>query len=433
MVAIADREVPEVSPTAAVVGGGPAGLMAAEVLAGGAIPVTVYDRMPTVGRKLLMAGRGGLNLTHGEPLDAFLGRYRGGDARLAAAVRDWPPEALRAWCRDLGQDTFVGSSGRVFPTAMKASPLLRAWRARLEASGVRFAARHRWTGWDATGRLTFVTPDGPMCATPDAAVLALGGASWSRLGSDGAWATMLADTGTALAPFAPANCGFMAPWSPTFLTRHEGTPLKAVGLAFAGQTTRGDVVVTRGGLEGGALYGLSAPLRDALARGEAVYLRVALRPDMTEAHILARLGQRRPKDSTSTWLRRSLHLAPAAVGLLGERMGSGPPLSALDPAGIAARINNVPIRLTGPAPLDTAISTAGGLLFAELDDAWMLRRRPGLFAAGEMLDWEAPTGGYLLQACLATGRAAGLGALRWLQSDAVIPGSVGPAPPVRPG
>lgn len=422
--------------SAAVIGAGPAGLMAAEVMAARGVAVTVYDRMPTIGRKLLMAGRGGLNLTHSEPLDDFLRRYRGGDGWVVPAVRNWPAGAMRAWCRDLGQDTFVGSSGRVFPTAMKASPLLRAWRARLEADGVAFATRHCWTGWDAAGALSFATPEGRVAVAPGATVLALGGASWPRLGSDGAWAATLAATGAALVPFAPANCGFTVPWSPVFLSRHEGAPLKAVALRFAGDATRGDVVVTRRGLEGGALYGLAAPLRDALAGGRdvEVEIEVALRPDMTLAHLAARLGRRRAKESLATWLRRTLHLAPVAVGLLQEAAAREHlSLSSLDAHAIAARVNAIPVKLTGTGPLADAISTAGGLSFTDLDDAFMLRQRPGTFAAGEMLDWEAPTGGYLLQACMATGRAAGQGALRWLSRASAIPGSDVPADPATRG
>ena len=401
---------------AVVIGAGPAGLMAAEVLAGGGADVTVYDRMPSIGRKLLMAGLSGLNITHTEPLPAFLKRYGDADPRLQAAVTAFPPETLRAWCQDLGQPTFVGSSRRVFPVSMKASPLLRAWRQRLVDQRVRFALRHRWTGWDAERRLVFATPEGERAFAAEATVLALGGASWPRLGSDGEWAATLAATGAMLTPFAPANCGFAAPWSPLFVERHEGAPLKAVQLRFGPHQARGDLVVTRDGLEGGALYALAKPLREALAGGVPVDLQIALRPDLTEAQLTERLARRKPKDSLATALRRTVALAPVAIGLLQEaaRRDAGPPLASLDTRALARRINTVPVRLTAPASLDRAISTAGGLAFASCDPGWMLQDRPGTFVAGEMLDWEAPTGGYLLQACFATGHAAGTAARAWL-------------------
>ncbi|MDX7952055.1 TIGR03862 family flavoprotein [Lichenihabitans sp. Uapishka_5] len=401
--------------TAAVVGAGPAGLMAAEVLAEAGARVTVFDQMPSIGRKLLMAGLSGLNLTHTEPLPALLARY--GDAGpLQNIVSAWPAEQLRAWCHGLGQDTFVGSSGRVFPTAMKASPLLRAWQARLVSLGVMFRMRHRWIGWTEGGALRFETPDGSAAIEPDTTLLALGGASWPRLGSDGRWADTFAAAGVPPRPFAPANCGFAVAWSETFLARHEGMPLKGVVLRFAGREVRGDLVVTRLGLEGGPLYALAAPLRDALAAGAPVDLTVGLHPDLDEAAIADRLSRRRSKDSLATALRKTLALAPVAIGLLQEAAHgiTHEDLSRLDATTLARRIAAVPVRLSGPAPLARAISTAGGTAFADCNDDLMLRARPGTFLAGEMLDWEAPTGGYLLQACFATGRAAGLAAKAWL-------------------
>ncbi|MCW6509947.1 TIGR03862 family flavoprotein [Lichenifustis flavocetrariae] len=399
----------------AIIGAGPAGLMAAEVLSGAGHAVTVYDRMPSIGRKFLMAGRGGLNLTHSEPLERLLLRYDEAAPRLSAALRRWPPEALREWCRGLGQDTFVGSSGRVFPVAMKASPLLRAWRVRLTERQVGFALRHRWTGWGPDGNLLFATPEGRVSVLPAATVLALGGASWPRLGSDGTWAETLQAIGVGVHPFLPANCGFHAPWSAIFAARHEGEPLKSVALAFDGTVVRGDVVITREGLEGGALYPLSAPLRSAiLAQGRAI-LSIALRPDLSTGQLSERWAKRKPKESLATALKRTLHLAPAAIGLLQEAAHQeGRSLAGLDAPELVTRINAVPVRLNGIAPLDRAISTAGGLAFDDVDDAWMLRRQPGTFVAGEMLDWEAPTGGYLLQACFATGVAAAEGVLAWL-------------------
>ncbi|WP_342710929.1 TIGR03862 family flavoprotein [Bradyrhizobium sp. B124] len=399
----------------AVIGAGPAGLMAAETLAAGGAHVTVYDAMPSAGRKFLMAGRGGLNLTHSEPLPDFLARYREGMTHLKAAVEAFPPDSLRAWSEALGQPTFVGSSGRVFPKAFKASPLLRAWLRRLDAAGVAFAFRHRWIGWDVRGGLLFETPDGPRAVNADAAVLALGGASWPRLGSDGAWAELLAAKGIAVAPMKPANSGFTVAWSNVFRDRFEGQPLKGVALTIGPHTVRGEAIVTRTGIEGGAIYALSAELREAvLAKGTAT-LSVALRPDAAHDELIARLSAPKGKQSFSNFLRKAAQLSPVGIGLLQEAAAvSGRSLAARPPAGLAGLINAVPIEISGVAPIARAISSAGGIRFDELDAHFMLRRLPGVFAAGEMLDWEAPTGGYLLQASFATGGAAGKGALRWL-------------------
>ena len=399
----------------AVIGAGPAGLMAAEVLAQGGAQVTVYDVMASAGRKFLMAGRGGLNLTHSEKLPEFLTRYGKASPQLIAAVEAFPPAALREWSEALGQPTFVGSSGRVFPKAMKASPLLRAWLRRLDAMGVQFALRHRWTGWDDNGHLRFQTPDGPHVVDARATVLALGGASWPRLGSDAAWVEILAAKGVAISPLKPANCGFTVAWSDVFRDRFEGQPLKGVALSFGSRIVRGEAVITRTGIEGGAIYALSAELREAvLASGQAT-LHVALRPDIETNDLIARLSAPRGKQSFSNWLRKTTQLSPVGIGLLQEAgMASGVSLSSLSPAHLAALINAVPIHLNGIAPIARAISTAGGIAFAELDADFMIRRLPGVFAAGEMLDWEAPTGGYLLQASFATGAAAGRGVLKWL-------------------
>jgi uncharacterized flavoprotein (TIGR03862 family) len=402
--------------TVAVIGAGPAGLMAAEVLAAGGATVTVYDAMPSVARKFLMAGRGGLNLTHSEEWDRFLPRYREAADWLAPAIRAFPPERLRAWCEALEQPTFVGSSGRVFPVAMKASPLLRAWLRRLDAQGVRVELRHRWIGWDDRGHLTFETPDGPHTVAADAVVLALGGASWPRLGSDGGWVPILAAKGIGIAPLRPANCGFTVGWSDTFRNRFEGQPLKGIALSFGERSVRGEAVITRDGIEGGAVYALSAELREAIARhGEAI-LHVALRPDVEVADLIKKLSAPRGKQSFSNVLRKALQVSPVAIGLLQEAAKTqGLSLSSLPPDRLAALINAVPIKLTGTAGLARAISSAGGLARNELDADYMLERLPGVFAAGEMLDWEAPTGGYLLQASFATGVAAGKGVLRWLK------------------
>lgn len=399
----------------AVIGAGPAGLMAAEVLANGGARVTLYDAMPSAGRKFLMAGRGGLNLTHSEQLAQFLARYGAAMPHLKAAIEAFPPQALRDWSAALGQPTFVGSSGRVFPEAFKASPLLRAWLRRLDSRGVQFALRHRWRGWDDDGRLWLETPDGPRTVDASATVLALGGASWPRLGSDGAWVETLAARGVTLSPLRPANCGFSVAWSEIFRDRFQGQPLKGIALSFGAQVVRGEAMITNGGIEGGAIYGLSAPLREAItAKGQAT-VHVALRPDLDVNELAARLAAPRGKASLSNWLRKAVHLSPVGIGLLQEAaIASGVSLSALPADRLAEWINAVPVTLNGVALIARAISSAGGIPFDELDADFMIRRLPGIFAAGEMLDWEAPTGGYLLQASFATGAAAGRGALKWL-------------------
>jgi uncharacterized flavoprotein (TIGR03862 family) len=396
----------------AIIGAGPAGLMAAEVLAQGGPGVSVYDAMPSAGRKFLMAGRGGLNLTHSEPLPAFLARYREAAPQLEGAISAFPPAALREWSEALGQATFVGSSGRVFPKAFKASPLLRAWLRRLDSQGVRFSFRQRWTGWDERGRLRFQAPDGEVTIDARATVLALGGASWPRLGSDGTWADMLVGKGVEIAPLRPANCGFTVAWSEIFRDRFEGQPLKGVEFKFGARAIRGEAIITRSGIEGGAIYALSAELREAIARSGEVILHVALRPDLGEAELVTRLSAPRGKQSFANFLRKAANLSAVAIGLLQEAAGGK--LAALSPEALARAINDMPIKLTGTAPITRAISTAGGISFEELDADFMLRGLPGVFAAGEMLDWEAPTGGYLLQASFATGAAAGRGALKWL-------------------
>jgi uncharacterized flavoprotein (TIGR03862 family) len=399
----------------AVIGAGPAGLMAAEVLALGGAEVTVYDAMPSAGRKFLMAGRGGLNLTHSEPLPAFLARYREAMPHLKTAIEAFPPQALRDWSEALGQETFVGSSGRVFPKAFKASPLLRAWLRRLDSQGVRLVLRHRWTGWDGQGGLLFVTPDGAHVVKPNATVLALGGASWPRLGSGGAWEQILTARGVRISPLRPANSGFTVAWSDIFRDRFEGQPLKGVELTFDQHTVRGEAIVTRAGMEGGAVYTLSAELREAILRDGQATLSIALRPDAEIGELTAKLSAAKSKQSFSNFLRKTANLSPVAIGLLQEAAKtSGRSLSSLPPAELARLIQAVPVQLNGIASIARAISTAGGVAFDELDDTFMLRRVPGVFAAGEMLDWEAPTGGYLLQASFATGAAAGRGALKWL-------------------
>jgi len=401
--------------TVAIIGAGPAGLMAAEVLARGGAHVTIYDAMPSAGRKLLMAGRGGLNLTHSEALPEFLTRYGAAAPHLTAAIGAFPPAGLREWSEALGQPTFVGSSGRVFPKAFKASPLLRAWLRWLDSMGVRFALRHRWTGWDDGGRLSFQTPEGKRVVDASAAVLALGGASWPRLGSDGAWAETLAAKGVTISQLRPANCAFTVAWSHIFRDRFEGQPLKGIALSFGPRTVRGEATITRAGLEGGAIYALSADLREPIAGSGQATLHIALRPDLEMRDLIARLSAPQGKQSLSNFLRKAAHLSPVGIGLLQEAaIASGVSLSSLSSTSLAGLINAVPIELNGVAPIARAISTAGGISFDELDADFMIRRLPGIFAAGEMLDWEAPTGGYLLQASFATGAAAGRGALKWL-------------------
>jgi len=400
---------------AAILGGGPAGLMAAETLARANIAVTLYDRMPSLARKFLMAGRGGLNLTHSEDLTRFLSRYGAAQRRLQPPLEAFPPQRLRAWSADLGQPTFVGSSGRVFPQAMKASPLLRAWLRRLDAAGVTVALRHRWTGWDENGALVFETPAGVVRATPDTTVLALGGASWPRLGSDGGWTEVLSRAGIAVSRLRPSNCGFRISWSEHMRARFAGQPLKTMALSFGGHRVRGEAVITRDGLEGGAIYALSAPLREAIdAAGEALLL-VDLLPDMNAEDIARRLRAPRGKQSLSNLLRKALSLSHVAIGLAQEATQGT--LAAREPEAMALFLKAVPVTLTGVAPIDRAISTAGGVALDEIDDNFMLKKMPGVFVAGEMLDWEAPTGGYLLQACFATGAAAGEGALRHLAAQ----------------
>ncbi len=372
--------------------------MAAELLSAAGLTVTVYDRMPSVARKLLIAGRGGLNLTHSEPFERLVTRYGAAAARLRPILEAYRPEALIAWAEVLGQPTFVGSSGRVFPKTMKASPLLRAWLARLAAQNVTIKTRHEWRGWNADGRLAFVHDGVPVHVECDVTILALGGASWPRLGSNGAWAEILRARGVPVAPLRPSNCGFTAAWSEPF-RRFEGEPLKGIALTFGGRTVRGEAMITRTGVEGGAVYALSAPLRDAIASEGRVTVYVDLRPDMTRADIAAKLSRPRGGDSLSTFLRKTLALPPIAVNLLRETHGA---TLGADEHGLAAQIKSAPLSLAGTAPIARAISTAGGIPLDALDENLMLRALPNVYAVGEMLDWEAPTGGYLLQATFAT-------------------------------
>lgn len=394
-----------------VVGGGPSGLMAAQRMAQAGLAVTVIDRMPSVGRKFLMAGRGGLNLTHSEPLPEFLARYGAAQERIAPLLEAFPPAALIAFAQSLGQAPFVGSSGRVFPKAMKASPMLRAWLAQLAALGVALRGRTRFLDFDSAGARV-QGPQGEERLAADVLVLAMGGASWPRLGSDGAWTGALKGAGAPLAPFAPSNCGALIGWSDR-MAAHRGAPAKRVTLSARGPDgreaqARGDIVITRTGLEGGPVYALTPLLRDTLAQGGAAALTLDLRPDLDAAALAVRLAQRRKGDSLSNVLRKSAGLSGAAAALLRE---AGPPPS--ESAALAQAIKAVVLPVAGVAGLERAISSAGGVRFEGVDEKLMLRARPGVFVAGEMLDWEAPTGGYLLQACFASGFVAGGAAADW--------------------
>lgn len=391
------------TPDILVIGAGPAGLMAAETLAQAGLRVTVHDQMPSVGRKFLMAGRGGLNLTHSEPLEPFLTRYAPAAPPLLDAVRAFPPAALIAWCEGLGIPTLVGSSGRVFPQGMKASPLLRAWLRRLAAMGVEVRPRSRWLGRDADGGWRFSTEEAAL--HPRAVVLAMGGASWPRLGSDGAWPALV--PGVPVLPFAPSNMGVTLPWSAPLLAKHEGAAVKRIAITFAGATARGDAVVTRDGLEGGAIYALSGLIRDAVARDGFAMLSIDLRPDLTAASVAEKLGARGRAESVSTVLRKAAGLSPVAIGLVQEALHAG----GAGRGDLASLVKALPLRVTGVSGLARAISSAGGLAWEALDENFMLKALPGTFACGEMLDWEAPTGGYLLQGCFATGVAAAKGVL----------------------
>ena len=400
-------------PTVAVIGGGPAGLMAAETLARGGAAVAVYDRMANPGRKFLLAGRGGLNLTHSEPLTAFLPHYGAAAEHLRPALEALPPDGLRAWCHELGETTFVGTSGRVFPKSLKASPLLRAWLGRLSELGVKFERGMQWMGWSSEGGLTFVARYGEKRSVhANAALLALGGASWPRLGADGSWVPLLAKRDVEITPLTAANCGVTLAWSGIVRTRFAGEPLKRIALSVNGATVRGEAMITTAGLEGGAVYELGPAIREQLAKHQSCSITLDLRPDFTQDELAARIARPRGKQSLSNHLRKVAGLPPVAIALTHEGQQTLP----ADPAALARAIKAVPLTVTGLAPIDRAISTAGGIAWAELDEHFMLRRLPGVFAAGEMLDWEAPTGGYLLQACFSTGHAAALGALAYLAS-----------------
>lgn len=400
-----------VAPFCAVIGAGPAGLFAADALARAGARVTIYEHKASPARKFLMAGRGGLNITHSENLERFISRYGAAAQRIAPCIRAFPPQALRDFCAELGEATFIGSSGRVFPESFKASPLLRAWLARLSALGVAIATRHSFAGFSGEGALRLIGPDGAVLFQhADAVVLALGGASWPKLGSDGAWTAMLAARGIKITPLSAANCGAQIAWSPLFRSDFEGRPIKTVLLRYGADGARGDVVVTRDGLEGGPIYALSSRLRQACAREGAATLLVDMRPDTATPILVRKLSRRPPKQSHANFLRKA-GLSKVEIGLLREARPEGLPR---DARALAALIKNAPLRVVGMAGLARAISTAGGVSFDDVDADLMLTKTPGVFVAGEMLDYDAPTGGYLLQAAFATGLAAGEGAARYV-------------------
>jgi uncharacterized flavoprotein (TIGR03862 family) len=398
---------------AVIIGGGPAGLMAAEVLAQAGVKVALFDAMPSVGRKFLLAGVGGMNITHAEPQDAFLGRYGPGRQALEGMLGAFDAQRLREWIHGLGIETFVGSSGRVFPADMKAAPLLRAWLKRLRELGVTFHTRQRWLGWNADGSLRLLGPAGEHAVTADALLLALGGGSWARLGSDGAWVPLLAGRGVAVAALQPSNCGFdVAGWSEVFAQKFAGAPVKSCALSVAGQEPRlGEFVITAGGVEGSLVYALSAAIREQINASGSALLQLDLLPGKSLEHVEQLLRKPRGSKSMSNFLRVQLGLDGVRAGLLRELTAAE---TYTDPAHLALAIKALPLALVRPRPLDEAISSAGGVCFEALTDRLMLRELPGVFCAGEMLDWEAPTGGYLLSACFASGRQAGQGMLEWL-------------------
>ena len=375
-----------------IIGAGPAGLMAADRLSAAGLRVEIYDRMPSVARKFLMAGRGGLNLTHSEPFDRFVTRYSKRAQNLRPALEAFMPKDLRAWADELGAETFIGTSGRVFPQAMKASPLLRAWLKRLEAQGVKLHMRHDWRGWAKQESSEALLFNEDVRVTPAATILALGGASWPKLGADGGWAELLREKSVEIAPFQPANVGFQTTWSALFADRFAGEPLKNIAVRFAGREVKGELMLTRTGIEGGAIYALSAALRDAITKDGHANLVIDLRPDLTADQATNKLKRASPKDSQSNRLRKALNLSPAAIALIHEKPGSD--------------FKTVTVRLSGAQGLDRAISSAGGVKFDALTPDFELKALPGVYAVGEMLDWEAPTGGYLLQACFSTAMAA---------------------------
>ncbi len=403
--------------TVIVIGGGPAGLMAAEVISQRGLKVDVYDSMPSLGRKFLMAGKSGLNITHSEPFEQFVSRYGTRRTQIEPMLKRFGPDDLREWVHGFGRETFVGTSGRVFPKGMKASPLLRAWLQRLTDSSVAFHTRHRWMGWLPDQSLQFMRPVGEIAIKADVTVLALGGGSWSRLGSDGAWVPWLERVGARVEPLKPSNCGFDVNWSPHFRERFDGHPVKSVVLSFGAFRQQGEFIITKEGVEGSLIYAASALIRDEIsAKGKATIL-LDMAPDRTLEWLTERLAKPRGSRSMASHLEKAAGIRGVKAGLLREFLTKADFASTASTEKLASFIKKLPIPLIALRPLDEAISSAGGVTFESLDENLMLRSLPGVFCAGEMLDWEAPTGGYLLTACFASGYTAGMGVLKWLESE----------------
>jgi uncharacterized flavoprotein (TIGR03862 family) len=397
----------------AIIGGGASGLLAAEILSARGHKVAVFERKSSLGRKFLMAGRGGLNLTHSEDIDTFISRYGAAAKKLDPLIHAFTPQDMRDWCEGLGEETFIGSSGRIFPKNFKASPLLRAWMARLTAQGVTFHYHHDWQGWQDDA-LVFNTPEGVKTITPCATLLSLGGASWPRLGADGSWVRVLAEQGVGIAPLRPMNCGFAAGWSEIFIQKFAGQPLKPVTLTHAGKTLQGEMMITERGVEGGAIYALSSQLRDDITVHGTTTLYLDLKPSVDEAALIKKLNAPRQRETMTNFLRKAVNLSPIAIGLLMETKLRVNP-DHYDASEIAQMIKSYPLILTAPFSLGRAISTSGGVMFDAVDENMMLKNKAGVFIAGEMLDWEAPTGGYLLQGCFATGVHAAKGMMTWME------------------
>jgi uncharacterized flavoprotein (TIGR03862 family) len=409
--------IPDKPKPVAIIGGGPAGLMAAEVLANGGVQVHLFEAMPSVGRKFLVAGKGGLNLTHAEPFEQFLAHYGERRNQVEALLRDFGPDELRTWAAGLGIETFVGTSNRVFPVGMKTAPLLHAWKTRLRACGVTFHFRHKWLGWNDDNSLRFETPTGEISVQPVAVILALGGGSWPITGSSGAWVPLLSGRGVPVAPLKPSNCGFEVAWTEHFRSRFAGIPLKSVVLTFTdrrGKVFRqmGEFVITETGVEGSLIYACSARLRDEIEANGRAMIHLDLAPGWIHERLVERLSRPIGSRSMASHLQRSTGIKGVKAGLLWELV---PKADFADPEKLARAIKDLPVPLLATRPLEEAISSAGGVIFEALDEHLMIRTLPGIFCAGEMLDWEAPTGGYLLTACFASGRAAGLGALEWMK------------------